>query len=240
MPWMRITRFLSLVLCLLLQAYPAGAQNYLRPVSMQTIASPRSVDAVVEHIQWNVAKRLRHQFSRHGITRIPPAMQLIALKEERLMELWVQHEGRWVFIKRYPILAASGDAGPKLREGDYQVPEGLYHLTQLNPNSAFHLSVRVGYPNAFDRQIASAEGRHALGGDIMIHGRAKSKGCLAIGDTGIEEVFYLVAKIGKQNSRILIAPYDMRTRHRELADHVKPWVHRLYQQIRQEMAHFRL
>ena len=73
-----------------------------------------------------------------------------------------------VRLARYPIRAASGALGPKLREGDRQVPEGVYDIESLNPNSRFHVALRVGYPNAFDRQMAGREGRTALGGDIMI------------------------------------------------------------------------
>jgi murein L,D-transpeptidase YafK len=223
-------------LCLIL---PAGAQNYLRPVSLAALHHPRNTYSVIQHIQWNVAKRLRSQFERHGIKYTPQALTVIALKEEGLLELWVKNEGRWVFIRSYPILAASGDAGPKLREGDYQVPEGIYRLTQLNPNSHYHLSVRVDYPNAFDRQVAASEGRHNLGGDIMLHGREKSRGCIAIGDIGIEEIFYLIHKIGLSRSQIIIAPYDMRNRYRPLADHVRPWIPTLYQQIQTAMSSYR-
>lgn len=73
-------------------------------------------------------------------------------------------------IKSYPILAASGSIGPKLRESDMQVPEGVYQIESLNPNSQFHLSLRVNYPNEFDREQARIDGRAQLGGDIMIHG----------------------------------------------------------------------
>ncbi len=110
----------------------------------------------------------------------------------------------------YPLTAFSGRLGPKLREGDMQIPEGTYPLTALNPNSAFHLSVRVGYPNPFDEAWAAEEGRTNLGGDIYIHGKTASIGCIAIGDAAIEEVFYLVQAVGLKNSTIIIAPTDFR------------------------------
>ena len=220
-------------------AFPAEAQNYLRPASLTALRSPRSTSSVIQHIQWNVAKRLRQQFERYGIKTIPQALTLIALKEENQLELWVKNDGKWLFIRSYPILAASGDAGPKLREGDYQVPEGIYRLPLLNPNSQYHLSIKVDYPNAFDREIAAREGRQNLGGDIMIHGREKSRGCIALGDIGVEEIFYLVYKIGTANSRIIIAPYDMRRGFRQLADHVRPWLPDFYRQLHAAMIPFR-
>jgi murein L,D-transpeptidase YafK len=131
-------------------------------------------------------------------------------------------------------------AGPKLREGDQQVPEGLYRIELLNPNSRYHLSLRVNYPNAADIEQARAEGRDlaGLGGDIMIHGGAESVGCLAIGDPAIEELFVLVAGTGLDKVRLLIAPWDFRKETEDaLAGRAPSWVAELYGQLRHEMAH---
>ena len=65
----------------------------------------------------------------------------------------------WKLIHRYSVLAASGVAGPKLRQGDKQVPEGVYGISFLNPSSRYDVSLRVNYPNAFDRQMAAKDGR---------------------------------------------------------------------------------
>src|SRR5690606_4961 len=97
------------------------------------------------------------------------------------------------FVRALPVLAASGRVGPKLQYGDYQVPEGFYRIEALNPNSRFHLALRVNYPNAFDRAEAAREGRTHLGGDIMIHGSNASVGCLAMGDVVSEDLFVLAA-----------------------------------------------
>lgn len=107
------------------------------------------------------------------------------------------------------MLAASGGPGPKLREGDLQVPEGVYRLTAFNPNSSYHLSLRVDYPNAEDRAaedraVARSDRRTSLGGDIFIHGKAVSIGCLAIGDPGIEEL--LRARRGRRPFQDRTAP----------------------------------
>jgi L,D-transpeptidase catalytic domain len=98
--------------------------------------------------------------------------------------VWVETSGQVVFIHSYSVLVASGHNGPKLREGDRQVPEGFYRITSLNPNSSYHLSIKLNYPNAFDQQHADEEGRDRLGGDIFIHGKAASIGCLAMGRPG--------------------------------------------------------
>ena len=81
----------------------------------------------------------------------------------------------------------------------------------------FHLSLKVSYPNEFDRKQAIQDGRVNLGGDIMIHGGCATIGCIPIGDDAIEELFYFVAMIGKENTKVIIAPYDLRKgRNREL------------------------
>ncbi len=122
----------------------------------------------------------------------------------------------WKAPRVYEMTAFSGRLGPKLREGDGQIPEGIYGIEYLNPNSLYHLSLKVSYPNAEERARAKKEGRTNLGGDIMIHGRNVSVGCVAIGDEAIEEVFYLVNAVGRKNVKVIIAPYDLR-KGREIA-----------------------
>jgi murein L,D-transpeptidase YafK len=130
----------------------------------------------------------------------------LAFKDTRVVEVYAAiPDGTWRLIRRYPILAASGVAGPKLREGDMQVPEGTYAVTLLNPNSRFHVSLRLGYPNDFDREMARSDGRTDLGGDIMIHGRALSVGCLAVGDDAAEDFFTLAAAVGLEHVKVVIS-----------------------------------
>ena len=66
------------------------------------------------------------------------------------------------------------------------------------------------YPNASDRARAKADGRTNLGGDIMIHGKAVTIGCVPVGDDAIEDIFYLASAVGIKNVSVVIAPYDMR------------------------------
>ncbi len=108
------------------------------------------------------------------------------------------------------MTAFSGTLGPKLREGDGQIPEGIYGIDYLNPNSRFYLSLKVSYPNASDRARAKVDGRVNLGGDIMIHGKAVTIGCVPVGDDAIEDIFYLASAVGIKNVSVVIAPYDMR------------------------------
>ncbi len=204
------------------------------------VAVARTVQDVVDVYGDAAQRRLVPRFEAAGVAYPPSEVVLIGLKEERVLELWAPHDGGWRQVHSYPVLAASGVAGPKLREGDRQVPEGVYRIIGLNPNSSYHLSLKLNYPNAFDRRHAAAEGRTEPGSDIFIHGRAVSIGCLAIGDPAIEELFVLTARIGRDKVKVLIAPHDARLRSLfPLATGLPAWAPELYREIEAELRQFR-
>ena len=134
-------------------------------------------------------------------------LRILVFKSERSVEV---HAPGWKAPRIYPMTAFSGALGPKLCEGDGQIPEGIYGIEYLNPNSSYYLSLKVTYPNASDRTRAKADGRTKLGGDIMIHGKAVTIGCVPVGDDAIEDIFYLASAVGIKNVSVVIAPYDMR------------------------------
>jgi len=206
----------------------------------QTFSGKQSLGEVVSVYGPAAEKRMRPFFHAAGIAYPPAAVTMIALKAERRMELWVQHGDTWKFVKTYEIAGASGKLGPKLCEGDRQVPEGIYRIDGLNPNSSYHLSMRLNYPNAFDVECAKLDGRTRLGGDIFIHGKAVSIGCLAMGDEAIEELFVLVNRIGIRNVTVIIAPRDLRRHTAELSGDLPSWVGGLYTVLLQELLRFKL
>jgi murein L,D-transpeptidase YafK len=189
----------------------------------------------------SVRSRLAPACEAAGVAYPPTTFTLIGLKAEKRLELWAPDAGgRPRLIKAYPILAASGGVGPKLREGDRQVPEGLYGIESLNPNSRYHLSLRVDYPNAADRRRAQAEGRTGLGGDIMIHGSDVSIGCLAMGDPAAEELFVLAALTGPKNIRVILSPVDFRRKDEVgLTSSLPVWAPALHAEIKAELARYR-
>ena len=134
-------------------------------------------------------------------------LRILVFKNERTVEV---HAPGWKAPRIYPMTAFSGTLGPKLREGDGQIPEGIYGIEYLNPNSSYYLSLKVTYPNTSDMARAKADGRTDLGGDIMIHGKAVTIGCVPVGDDAIEDIFYLASAVGIKNVSVVIAPYDMR------------------------------
>jgi hypothetical protein len=203
------------------------------PPPSQPPAPPR--DELAER----VAQRLGPVFDRARVEYPPQRAWLLAFKEERKLELWAAGE-RPTFIRSYRILAASGKPGPKLRQGDLQVPEGIYRVVVLNPQSAYHLSLGLDYPNDFDRAMAQAEGRTDLGGDIFLHGSNVSEGCLAMGDLAIEELYVLAQQVGLDHVEVVIAPNDLRRGDPPSPADQPAWVADLYGTLRGELARFRL
>jgi murein L,D-transpeptidase YafK len=109
-------------------------------------------------------------------------------KQEAELEVWKKNrDGQYALLKTYPICRWSGDLGPKKKQGDRQAPEGFYTITpgQMNPNSNYYLAFNTGYPNAYDR----AWGR--TGSELMVHGDCSSRGCYAMTDTQIQEIYAL-------------------------------------------------
>jgi murein L,D-transpeptidase YafK len=189
----------------------------------------------------NVARqRLSPALQAKGFSYPLKSFTLLAIKDASVLQLFAHDDGgRAIHIKDYPVLAESGTLGPKLREGDGQIPEGIYKISFLNPNSLYHLSLRLNYPNEFDQKMAKQDGRTELGGDIMIHGRNVSIGCIAIGDPGIEEVFSLVARAGLPNVKVIIVPTDWRTKPFGKINNGPAWLPELYAQLRSELERLR-
>jgi len=175
-----------------------------------------------------------------GVPYPPTELALLAFKRERVLELWAPDGNRIPRrIHVYSVLGASGGPGPKLREGDLQVPEGRYRIASQNPNSAFHVSLELDYPNALDRVRAASDGRRNLGGQIFIHGKAASIGCLAIGDEAAEDLFVLVARVGRERVTVVIAPHDFRGRPPPLPPPGAPaWCGDLYGELARELSPF--
>jgi len=175
--------------------------------------TPHSTVTRLAHIAAPARARLAPYFRRAGLAYPPARIVLAAFKRERLLRLYAAPAGGALrYVRDYRIVGTSGKPGPKLAEGDGQVPEGIYPVGYLNPNSAVYLSLKVGYPNAFDRRMAERDGRNGLGGDIMIHGPTRTtRGCLALTRQAIEEVYVAVADAGAANTTVIISPVDFAT-----------------------------
>ncbi|HET9438613.1 MAG TPA: L,D-transpeptidase family protein [Longimicrobiales bacterium] len=164
-----------------------------------SFASPAANPFVREQLRFTRVRAARSAtesaieklFKARNIAYPAAEVYLRAFKLERTLELWVRSadKDKFELLKAYRICALAGGLGPKRKEGDGQVPEGFYLVDMFNPNSAYHLSIRIDYPNVHD-QIGNSEGLD-LGGEIYIHGGCRSDGCLAITDEGINEVYWI-------------------------------------------------
>ena len=149
---------------------------------------------------------VKKMFSEKAIAYPPDEIFFRAFKKEKnhdygVVELWARagKVKEFELIKTWPVCYASGEPGPKRREGDGQVPEGFYKIDVFNPASSYYLSMRISYPNESDKILGV---KRNLGGDIYIHGNCASIGCLAMTDSLIKEI-YLIAvdtknKTGRQ------------------------------------------
>lgn len=192
----------------------------------------QTVAEVIAQYSDQTKDNLAPLFAAQGIVYPPKNLALLAFKDTALLEVWAANaDEEFKKITEYPVLAASGKLGPKLREGDKQVPEGIYNIAGFNPNSAYHLSMQVNYPNDFDLQHAKTEGRDSPGTNIFIHGRSASVGCLAMGDPAIEDLFTLVYETGIAHTQVLISPSDPRISNLAVPADAPVWTQDLYQQL---------
>lgn len=163
--------------------------------------------------------------AQKGLEKKAPILMRI-FKQEAELEVWKRDKsGTYVHLKSYPICRWSGLLGPKVRTGDLQSPEGFYAVTPaaMNPNSSYHLSFNIGFPNAFDR----AHGRS--GSFLMVHGDCKSVGCYAMTNAQITEIYQLATDAfdgGQAAFQVQAYPFRMTpqnfARHRN-SPHVTFW-----------------
>lgn len=202
----------------------------------QLFAQRETVNSVINKIKDDVWVRIEKNLSSAGYeNRYPRKIILLALKEERLLQVYANDNNKIKLIKEYPFTAYSGELGPKLQEGDGQIPEGIYKVEYLNPNSSYYLSIKVNYPNAFDKSKTKFSNHANMGGDIFIHGKAVTIGCIPIGDEAIEEVFMLTKKAINRGVKVIISPRDFRVNpdYPEIAG--INWENELYKQISAEL-----
>ena len=200
----------------------------------------KAVEKAISRYGLQMEPQLVTYFTKAGVAYPPREIALLAFKQERHMQLWARNENQsWRYIHSYPLTAFSGRLGPKLKERDRQIPEGVYRLTTLNPFSSMHLSMMINYPNNFDRLQASKDGRKRLGSNIFLHGKSMSVGCLAVGDKAIDQLFLLVHRVGLSHVQMIIAPNDLRQTKAVTSTFAQPrWLPELYKQIAQALTQF--
>ena len=139
------------------------------------------------------------------------ADSMVLDKSERRLSMF--YKGK--LVRSFDVALGKNPVGEKLRRGDGRTPEGLYFIEARNPESKYHLSLRISYPAEKDRTRAARRGV-SPGGDIMIHGLPPAfadvgalhrqqdwtEGCVAVTNDEIEEIWRAVP----DGARILIKP----------------------------------
>ena len=157
-------------------------------------------------------------------------------KQESELEVWKQtRSGRYALLDTFEICKWSGKLGPKKKEGDRQAPEGFYEITPalMNPNSSYHLAFNLGYPNKFDR----AYGR--TGSNLMVHGACSSRGCYAMTDAQVQDIYALAResfKGGQRSFQVQAFPFHMTAEN--MAKHRDDENYGFWQMLKRGYDHF--
>ena len=203
---------------------------------MSEIVKKESISSILEKVEVRVFEKFEPILSSFGIHKYPAQLLLIAFKAEQILEMYAIINKATILIESYPFTGFSGTIGPKLKNGDKQIPEGIYSVEYLNPNSNYYLSMKINYPNDFDREKARLDGRVDLGGDIFIHGKDKTTGCIPVGDEAMAEIFVLVSKLDLDKVKVIICPHDFRKNEKYPVIPQINWSEELYDKLKKELS----
>ena len=208
---------------------PESSKTTLPPKKQPTRKKPHSLEDRIRNLRAKLSKKIDPLIRK--ILSHPGNLKIVIYKNRRTLELW---SPRPELLRTYKFTAFSGTLGPKTKQGDKQIPEGVYRTTVLNPNSRYYLSIRINYPNDNDTKRAKKKGIHP-GGDIYIHGKNKTIGCVPIGDKAIEELFYIVHQVGLGKIKVILSPgplSDLKEFYKKLSS---PLMKQKYQRIEREL-----
>lgn len=155
------------------------------PIAQLTQASP----SITSELRVK-ERRLKQEFAKKGLIWPAREIYIRSFKYDSQLEVWVRNSDQEPFklFKTYKVCVMAGTIGPKRIEGDYQVPEGFYYIDGFNPRSAYHLSLRLNYPNESDKILSD---KKKPGSGIYIHGNCVSVGCIPLQNNQIDEVYLL-------------------------------------------------
>ena len=192
-----------------------------------------STDEPGQRVREAESRRLgvvRGLFAGAGVAFPPRQMLLRAFKQEERLEVWAASDttSPLTHVTTYGFCYASGDLGPKRREGDLQVPEGFYVFSYFNAASSYHLSMLVSYPNASDRILSD---KLHPGGEIMVHGRCVSIGCISLSDERVEELWVASKPVVDAGGKVRIHIFPARDIPALIASGRHPEQHDFWQNL---------
>lgn len=201
-------------------ARPSGEFRVLSRPYLRTLLTSAAVAAAIAlagcnlsdvtsgRAQAPLSEKMLADIAAKNMDKESPILARI-FKEEAEMEIWKQtRDGEYALLKTYPICRWSGDLGPKKKEGDRQAPEGFYTITpgQMNPASNYYLAFNTGFPNTYDRAWGYT------GSELMVHGDCSSRGCYAMTDEQIQEIYALARESffgGQKAFQLQAMPFRM-------------------------------
>jgi murein L,D-transpeptidase YafK len=183
-------------------------------------------------------KRLLLHFQSSKAAYPPDHLYLICLKSEGVLLVFAKDaDSKMKQIASYAIVSNSGVSGPKLKEGDLQIPEGFYKISRLDAMT--HLAMWVNYPNRIDRAHAQTDRRTNIGSNIQIHGGVYSTGCIVITNDDMAELLVVANDIGYKNVDLMISPCNLLDRKPQVDFRKQPnWLPGLYKEIKDELIRF--
>jgi len=198
-------RFLVVVLYFFGWVMPAGAQGGASFLHQQ-MGFPRVSAAWKKYND-----SLGREFRRKGVDYPASDLYLRVFKSQNELEVWARNKDatEYRLVRTMRICALSGGLGPKRYKGDLQVPEGAYYIDSFNPQSNYHLSLKLSYPNYSDRTASGRDGGQDLGGDIFIHGGCVTIGCIPLMDEGIKQLYVICLNArasGQANIPVAVYP----------------------------------
>jgi hypothetical protein len=216
-----------------------GAKSIANPsIPTRPIPLGLTVKQAIKKFGPDAKKRLLPCFEQASVSYPPEHLYLVCLKSEELLLVFAtDSKNKMKQIRSYSIVSNSGVSGPKLKEGDLQIPEGFYKITGLDAMT--HLAMWVNYPNQSDRVHAKAEHRANPGGYIQIHAGIYSTGCIVISNDDMAELLSIAYDIGYKNVDLLVAPCNLSVKAPDVDYKKQPvWLPDLYKQIKDELRRF--
>lgn len=188
------------------------------------------------HNKWT---NIESELKAKGVNSNDLEVFIRVFKHEQELELWVKNKSaqQFTLYKKIAICASSGDLGPKRKQGDMQVPEGIYDVPFFNPGSSYYLALKVGYPNKSDRILATGKDP---GGDIMIHGNCVTIGCIPLQDGPVEDVYLLCVEAKNKNNpiRVEIFPCRMNKENEKLLSAYSTELNKFWNSLKPAYSYF--
>lgn len=189
----RIRHLVLFFICTLLLIISKGQNAYISNIK---------TSGKFSDVFYRTEDSLKKQFQLKHLAWPPASLYIRSFKYDRQLEVWVADSvnSKYKLFKTYKVCMQSGTMGPKRMEGDYQVPEGFYYINEFNPNSNYHLSLGLNYPNVSDKILSDST---RPGSAIYIHGSCVSVGCIPIDDMPIEELYVIGNAVKSQGQEFI-------------------------------------